>query len=392
MLGVTKLLCGITTHSDALRYGKDSSKLPCEPLSYKEKRPIVVWNMIRRCNLRCIHCYSESKDKDYQGELTTEEGKELIEDLADFNVPSILFSGGEPLIRKDLFELARFAIERGVRAVISTNGTLITPSVAREIKEIGISYVGISLDGLEGTNDRFRGKKGAFKEALRGIRHCSDAGVKVGLRFTLNSYNYKDLPAILDLLEKEDIPRCCVYHLVYSGRGSKLIKADISHEETRHAVDTIFDKTKYFNSRGMTKEILTVDNHANAVYLYLKIKKEQPERAEEVLRLLRWNGGASSGIGIANVDNLGNVHANQFWKHYSFGNVKERKFSEIWMDISDPIMAGLKNRKGLLKGRCSRCKYLDICNGNFRVRAEAVTGDVWESDPACYLTDEEIGL
>ncbi|MBI5183390.1 MAG: radical SAM protein [Nitrospinae bacterium] len=392
MLGITKLLCGITTPSDDLRYGGDSSRLPTEPLSPKEKRPIVVWNMTRRCNLRCIHCYSESKDEDYIGELTTEEGKGLIEDISYFKVPTILFSGGEPFMRKDLFELASFAIEKGIRGVISTNGTLITPPVAMKIREIGISYVGISLDGLEGTNDRFRGKKGAFEEALRGIRNCSDAGVKVGLRFTLNSYNYKDLPAVLDLLEKEDIPRCCVYHLVYSGRGSKLIKADISHEETRHALDIIFDKTGYFYSKGITKEILTVDNHANGVYLYLKIKKEQPERAEDVLRFLRWNGGASSGIGIGNVDNLGYVHADQFWRHYSFGNVRERRFSEIWMDTSDPIMAGLKNRKGLLKGRCSRCKYLDICNGNFRVRAEAVTGDVWESDPACYLTDEEIGI
>ena len=109
-------------------------------------------------------------------------------------------------------------------------------------------------------------------------------------------------------------------------------------------------------------------------------------------QLLRWNGGNSSGIGIGAVDHLGNVHADQFWQHYSFGNVRERPFSRIWTDTSDPLMAGLKNRKPLLKGRCAACKYLDICNGNFRVRAEAIYDDVWAPDPACYLSDEEIGL
>ncbi|MFH1774481.1 MAG: radical SAM protein [Methanobacteriota archaeon] len=382
MIGCTKLLCGTASVGDALRYGRFS----------KDKKPIVVWNVSQRCNLRCMHCYANAANREFEGELTTQEAKKFISDLAEFKVPVLLFSGGEPLMRSDLFGLGKFAVSLGLRTVISTNGTLITPETAQKIKEANFSYVGISLDGIGKTNDKFRGKKGAFEEALQGIRNCKEANVRVGLRFTISKHNYRDIPAIFDLIEKEKIPRACFYHLVYSGRGSKMIKEDLTRKQTRRVVDFIFDKTLDFCRRRVDTEILTVDNHTDGVYLYLRVKEEQPERAEEVLQLLRWNGGNNSGIAIANVDNFGYVHADQFWRHYSFGNVRERKFGEIWSDTTDPLMAGLKSRKHLLKGRCGACKYLDICNGNFRVRAEAAYGDVWAPDPACYLTDEEIGI
>ena len=393
MIGITKLLCGTASAGDVLRYGRDSSRMPHHLIQYsQDKRPVVVWNMTRRCNLHCIHCYSDSENRDYLGELTTEEAKALIEDLAEFKSPVLLFSGGEPLLRQDLFELGRFAVERGIRAVISTNGTLITPEVARRIKETGFGYVGISLDGIGESNDRFRGHKGAFEEAIRGFRACVEAGQRVGLRLTLTRRNFRDLDAIFDIIEEERIDRACFYHLVYTGRGSDMLKDDLTHQETREAVDLIMERTRDFHRRGLEKDILTVDNHADGVYLYLRLREEDPGRAEEVYELLKWNGGNSSGIGIGAVDNLGNVHPDQFWHHYSLGNVRERKFSEIWQDTSDPIMKGLKDRKGLLKGRCGLCRWLEICNGNFRVRAEVVYLDTWAEDPACYLTDEEIGV
>jgi 12,18-didecarboxysiroheme deacetylase len=348
--------------------------------------------MGRRCNLKCIHCYAGSRDIQYKGELTTEEGKALIDDLASFGVPVILFSGGEPLMREDLPELAFYAKEKGLRAVISTNGTLITPEKAKIFKEINLSYVGVSLDGLRETNDKFRGVKGAFDAALKGIRNCKKEGIKVGLRFTINKKNAQDIRGIFELLEKEEIPRVCFYHLVYSGRGSKMIKEDLSHEETRQAVDLIMDLTKDMFNRGIKEEVLTVDNHADGPYVYLRLLKEDSDRAKEVYELLQMNEGNSSGIGIGCVSWDGSVHADQFWRQYSFGNVRERKFGEIWMDTSNPITTGLKNRKPLLKGRCAKCKWLNICNGNFRARAEAYYGDMWAPDPACYLTDEEIGL
>ncbi|MDP2953233.1 MAG: SPASM domain-containing protein, partial [Chloroflexota bacterium] len=247
-------------------------------------------------------------------------------------------------------------------------------------------------DGLEATNDRFRGKRGAFREALQGIHNCREAGLRVGLRFTITRHNYREVGDIFRLLEEEDIPRCCFYHLVYAGRGSKLIEEDVSQQEARQVMDLVFAKAQEFHRRGLDKEILTVDNHSDAVYLYRQVQREQPQRAAEVLRLLEWNGGNRSGQGISSVDNLGYVHADQFWQHYSFGNVRERPFGEIWEDTSDPLMAGLKRKKEMVKGRCHSCHYLDLCAGNLRVRAEAVYGDVWAPDPACYLTDSEIGV
>ncbi|QTA88009.1 12,18-didecarboxysiroheme deacetylase [Desulfonema magnum] len=391
MIGISKLYCGTVEPSDALRYGRESSQLPSHLLQFsRDKRPVVVWNITRRCNLKCVHCYAHAKDIPFDNELSTEEGKHLIDDLAGFGVPVLLLSGGEPLVRKDLPELAAYAVGKGMRAVISTNGTLITRKMAGTLKEIGLSYVGISVDGMEEVNDRFRGVRGAFRSALDGIKNCKEAGIKVGLRFTINKFNAAEIPKIFNLLEDMDIPRVCFYHLVYAGRGSKLVEEDLSHEETRAAVDLIMDYTKQLHDRGISKEVLTVDNHADGPYLYMRLLKENPERAAEVLELLQMNEGNNSGRGIGCVSWDGEIYADQFWRHCSFGNIRKRPFSEIWTGDSDPLLAKLKEKKKHMKGRCASCKWLDICGGNFRVRAEAVTGDVWAPDPACYLTDEEI--
>ncbi|MHC1572209.1 MAG: 12,18-didecarboxysiroheme deacetylase [Methanosarcinales archaeon] len=395
MIGVSKLYCNVVEPSDVLRYGRSSAELPSHLLQFSaDKKPVVVWNMTQRCNLRCLHCYSRSENIEYGNELRTEEGIELIDDLARFGVPVILFSGGEPLMRRDFPLLASHAREMGMRVVLSTNGTLIDREMARVLREIDLSYVGVSLDGMRETNDRFRGVKGAFDAALRGIRNCQMEGIKVGLRFTINKKNVSDVPLIFDLLKEENIPRVCFYHLVYAGRGSKLVKEDLSHEESRKTLDLIMRRTRELHESGFPIESLTVDNHCDGIYIYLRLLKEDPERAREVYELLQMNQGNSSGIGIACVSWDGSVHADQFWRHYSFGNVRERKFSEIWRDTSDPLMAGLKNRKPLIKAhgdRCARCKWFDLCNGNLRVRAEAVYNDIWADDPACYLTEEEIG-
>jgi Fe-coproporphyrin III synthase len=391
MIGISKLYCGTVEPSDPLRYGRRSSRLPAELLQFSEdKKPVVVWNAGRRCNLKCVHCYSASDDRVYGDELSTAEGKGLIEDLARFGSPVILFSGGEPLLRGDLLDLGALATDLGLRAVVSTNGTLITEKTAGDLKRIGLSYVGVSLDGMPETNDRFRGVSGAFEAALNGIRRCQDAGIKVGLRFTIHRRNAADIPGIFDLVEKENIPRICFYHLVYAGRGSALIREDLDASATRRAVDLIVDRTRDLHRRGKMVEVLTVDNHADGPYLYLRMKREGSERAGDVLDLLRMNGGNSSGVGIGCVSWDGRVHPDQFWRHYSFGNVRRRPFSEIWEDLADPLMAKLKQKKKHVAGRCASCRFLDVCGGNFRVRAEAATGDLWAPDPACYLTDGEI--
>ena len=393
MIGISKLYCGSVEPSDALRYGRDSSRLPSHLLQFsKDKRPVVVWNVTRRCNLKCVHCYAHAKNTSFNNELSTDQGKQLIDDLAEFGSPVMLFSGGEPLVRKDLPQLAAYAVEKGMRAVISTNGTLITPETARNLKKIGLSYIGISLDGMEKVNDRFRGVSGAFQSALEGIKNSQAAGIKVGLRFTINKFNVNEIPKIFQLLEEMDIPRVCFYHLVYAGRGSELVNEDLSHDGSRAALDLIIDETKRLFNKGKPKEVLTVDNHADGPYIYLRLLKENPTRAKEVLELLKWNEGNNSGRGIGCVSWDGEVYADQFWRHHSFGNIKDRPFSQIWMDTSETLMGKLKEKKKHVKGRCATCNWLDVCGGNFRVRAEAVSGDIWTPDPACYLTDEEIAL
>ena len=391
MISVTKLLFVTEYFGDSLRYTDNAHK--ARNGVREGMGPVVVWNSTRTCNLKCRHCYMSSDAKKYQNELTTAEAKQFIDDLADFNVPVLLFSGGEPLIRPDFFELADYAAKKGVRPTLSTNGTLITPEVARKIKDIGVGYVGISLDGLREVNDKFRGKAGAFEAAMNGIKNCVAVDQRVGLRFTINHHNIQELENIFDFIEEENINRVCFYHLVYSGRGNQMMDEDVTAEESRRAMDIIIRRTRDFEERGLKKEILTVDNHCDGVYMYLKALQEgKDELAQQIKKYIAMNGGNRSGMAFAEVDPLGYVHPDQFTQHHTFGNVRERKFGDIWQDTTNPIMAGLKDRKPLLKGRCSKCKFLDNCNGNFRTRAEARTGDFWESDPSCYLTDEEIGI
>jgi len=393
MIGISKLYCGTVEPSDALRYGRASQTMPSHLLQFsKDKRPVVVWNVTQGCNLKCIHCYAHAtKDKTFN-ELDTEQGKCILDDLAAFGVPVVLFSGGEPLVRKDLPQLAEYAVAKGMRAVISTNGTLITQDLAKRLKDIGLSYVGISLDGTENVNDHFRGHKGAFKAAMKGVENCQQVGIKVGFRFTINQLNVREIPAIFDILEKMDVPRICFYHLVYAGRGSKLREQDLSHDETRNVLDFIMDRTREMHDQGKAREVLTVDNHADGPYIYLRLLKENPQRANDVLSLLKMNEGNNSGRGIGCISWNGDVHADQFWRHKSFGNVCQTPFSQLWTHNSDPLLDQLKEKKKHVKGRCAMCQWLNVCGGNFRVRAEAVTGDIWASDPACYLTDSEIGL
>ena len=393
MIGISKLYCANIEPSDALRYGRNSKELPSHLLQFsRDKKPVIVWNMTRRCNLKCVHCYAQAVDPEGKDEISTEQAKQIIDDLAQYGAPVMLFSGGEPLVRQDLTELAHYAVGKGMRAVISTNGTLITKEKAKELKDVGLSYVGISLDGGEEVHDRFRGVSGAFKKALQGVENCQAEGLKVGLRFTINKRNVGEIPKIFQLLNDMEIPRVCFYHLVYSGRGSELIKEDLDHQETREMLDLIIDETKKLFDAGKPKEVLTVDNHADGPYVYLRLLKENPQRAEEVYELLQFNEGNNSGRGIGCISWDGSVHADQFWRNHTFGNVLEKPFSEIWDDPNIELLAKLKNKKAYVKGRCASCRFLNVCAGNFRARAEAYYGDIWAPDPACYLTDEEIGI
>ncbi len=385
MIDIPRLYLGRVSPSDRLRYGHGTSPAAA-------RKPVVVWNVTRRCNLSCVHCYSASDATPAEDELTTDEGRALVDDLARFGCPVILFSGGEPLLRPDLTELVRHAARAGARAVVSTNGTLLDAAKAAELKDAGAAYVGVSLDGLREMHDRFRGREGAFDLALAGIRACRDAGLKVGIRYTVTRENTGDVPGVFDLIEAESVPRACFYHLVRIGRGSALADQDLDHRETRRVVDLIVDKTAELIARDGVREVLTVDNHADGPYLYLRMLREGRPGAEEALELLRRSGGNASGSGIGCVSWDGTVYPDQFWRTRPLGNVRERPFSRTWTDLSDPAVAVLKEKWRHVKGRCAACRFLDACNGNLRARAEAATGDPWAPDPACYLSDEEIGI
>jgi radical SAM protein with 4Fe4S-binding SPASM domain len=387
MISISRLLCGSISPGDSLRYRESS-----EAGKAGDPGPVVVWNCTRQCNLRCIHCYAGSGSGAEAPALNTKQGMKFIDDLADFNVPVILFSGGEPLMREDVFDLSAHAAGRGMRVALSTNGTLIDGQTADKIRELGFAEVGISLDGTSSTNDRFRGKDGAYRQALEFIRACVARDIRVSLRLTITRYNHTEIPDIFSLIERENINRVCFYHLAYSGRGDSMREQDLPHSQKRRVVDMICDRTLDMHRRGHHREVLTVGNHADGVYLYLRAQEQGYRDAGRIRELLKLNGGNNSGIRIGAVDDKGDVHPDQFWQSYSPGNVLKRTFGDIWTDMSQPVMKGLKNRKHLLKGRCARCAHLDLCNGNLRVRAEAVYGDIWAEDPACYLSDREIGL
>ena len=389
MIGISKLYCGTVEASDPLRYGRSSKDLPSHLLQFSaDKKPVVVWNITSACNLKCVHCYAAAGKAG--NELSTKEGMELIANLREYGSPVILFSGGEPLIRKDLPALIRTAVKSDMRAVISTNGTLITQDLAMELADYGLSYIGVSLDGLQEINDTFRGVRGAFREAMKGIERAMHEGIKVGLRFTMNRRNVDEIPRILDLMKTEGIPRICFYHLVYTGRAIELMEDDLSREQTRDTLDLIMDRSREMIDAGQQVEVLTVDNHADGPYVYLRMKRQGHPRADEVLELLKMNGGNSSGLGIGCVNWDGEVYPDQFWRTRVLGNVRQKPFSEIWEDPSNEFLMKLKTKKEHMQGRCRDCRWLDVCAGNFRARAEAATGDPWGEDPACYLTDEEI--
>ncbi len=386
MVNLTSLLTSSDQPADALRYGKGHGAPP----SAGSRRPVVVWNITRRCNLRCLHCYSDSNADFFPGELDDQECRNVIDDLAEFGVPAVLLSGGEPLMRPHFFELAAYARDRGLRLTLSTNGTLISRSAAMRIQELGFSYVGISLDGIGGVHDHFRGKDGSFARAMLAFRNCREVGQKVGLRLTLTRHTVRELENILAFVETEEIPRVCFYHLVYSGRGSEL--EALSPGESRSALDLIMDRVEKWHSEGVQREVLTVDQPADAAYLLMRLERRNSEEAARARKLLEWNGGGSSGsgVGIGNIDTQGNVHPDQFWQSVTLGNVRDQPFSNIWTQSTNPILLGLRKKPRPVTGRCATCRWFGVCGGGFRVRAWQRFGDPWAEDPGCYLDDKEI--
>jgi radical SAM protein with 4Fe4S-binding SPASM domain len=410
MINLTKLWTGVAQPADSLRYGHASGhpanhgsreSASCMPVAARTRKPITVWNITRTCNLRCVHCYSDSNAMNYPGELTWEQMQDVVEDLAAYQVPSLLLSGGEPMIHPRFFDLVDLASSKGLKLTISTNGTLITPEKAALLKAANVAYVGISLDGIGKIHDEFRRKEGAFDAAVRGFRNCHDVDQKTGLRLTLTRHNVQNIDRILDFIEEQEIQRVCFYHLVPAGRGSEL--QVLGSDEARGAIDTLIARVEAWHRQGIDRELLTVTQPADGAYLLVRMENENHPNLEEARRLLSWNGGGanSSGRGIANIDTQGTVHPDQFWQDIVLGNVKQQPFSEIW-EGRNPASAGMlasirsiglltqEERQARMSGPCAACQWFPICGGGFRTRAAFCNnGDLWGSDPGCYLKDHE---
>ncbi len=385
MIAVSKMVGGYSTVSVKITY-KSDEKIPIGLIEAKDKPiPVVVWNITSKCNLKCIHCYANAGGK--IDELNLDQAIGLIDDLASIKIPVLLISGGEPLMRKDAFEIISYAKSRGLNVALSSNGTLITEKIAEMLREINLDYVGVSLDGFGETNDKFRGVKGAFEKAVEGLLNARDACLLTGIRYTITKYNAKDIEKVLDFAVENEIPRFCVYHLVPSGRADFSI--DIDNKERRKIMEWLFNKAIELRDSKEKTEILTVDNPADGVFVYLKLKEIDEELAENALNFLRYRGGDNSGFRLANIDFFGNVHPNQFWFDYTIGNVKEKKFSDLWLRTEDELLVKLREKQKHIKGkRCGRCKFKYVCGG-FRLRAMRA-GDLWGDDPSCYLYDREI--
>ncbi|MCU0749760.1 MAG: radical SAM protein [Akkermansiaceae bacterium] len=397
MINLTKLWTGVAQPADELRYGNRSNQTKA-----RDRKPITVWNITRTCNLRCVHCYSDSNAMQYPGELTWEQMQNVVKDLAAYQIPSLLLSGGEPLIHPRFFDLVDTASEAGLKPTISTNGTLITPEKAARLKAANVAYVGISLDGIGEIHDQFRRKEGAFDAAVRGFKNCHEVDQKTGLRLTLTRHNVENIGQILDFIEDQEIQRVCFYHLVPAGRGSEL--QVLESKAARGAIDTLISRVEAWHQQGVEREVLTVTQPADGAYLLVRMENENHPNLAEARRLLEWNGGGanSSGRGIANIDTQGNVHPDQFWQDVILGNVKQMPFSKIW-EGGNPASAEMltsirsigrlssQERQVRMSGPCADCKWFEICGGGFRTRAAfANNGDLWGSDPGCYLTRPEI--
>ena len=352
--------------------------------------PVVAFNCTSRCNLNCLHCYSSSTSIPGNDELTTAEAKRLLHQLAEANCPVVLFTGGEPLLRNDLFDLLAEAKQLSLRTAISTNGILLDSAAAKKLAGLGVSYVGISIDGNEQFHDKFRQSPGCFKAALTGVQNCQKAGLKTGLRFTITKQNAGKIPAIFDIAAEAGIRRVCFYHLIRAGRAKNLDELILTPQQTRSAVDTIIEKTGEFVQKNLADEVLTGGNHADGPYLLIRVTDDK--RRATAKQLLITAGGNKTGGKIASVSWDGSVYPDQFWRNYSLGNIKNQSFKEIWNNPAESVLNKLRNKSKFADKRCLKCNWFDLCKGNFRFLGANPADKNWLNEPPCYLADSEIGL
>ncbi|MBI4687037.1 MAG: radical SAM protein [Nitrospirae bacterium] len=339
---------------------------------------IVIWNLTNNCNLSCKHCYASANQLKNNG-LSRDEIQSLIQQLKQSDVKFAILSGGEPLLRDDIFDIACELKNAGIKTYLSTNGILVGQHNIDRIKE-QFDYIGISIDGEPEVHDAFRGRIGAFEESLEAIRLCLKNDLRVGLRFTLTENTQGSLPFVFELAEREGIPKIYISHLVYSGRGGDL--HDLGKEDYKRAVEFILNKSFEFVDKNIPIDVVTGNNDADAVMLLNEFKKRYPDAYDRIYERLKTWGGNQAGKRLLNIDSEGNVKPDPFFSD-AVGNVRMESFCEIWN--SNGILTKLREYPRRLKGKCGGCAYIEICNGNSRARAYAQYGDYFAEDPACYI-------
>ncbi|WMN20506.1 heme d1 biosynthesis radical SAM protein NirJ [Pseudomonas piscis] len=353
--------------------------------------PVVIWNLLRRCNLTCKHCYATSADSVFRDELDTSAALQVIDDLAEAGVKVLILSGGEPLLRDDLFQLSAHARAHGMFVALSSNGTLIDENNIEQVSAADFDYVGISIDGLQDTHDSFRQLKGSFARSLKAMRLCRERGIRVGMRTTLTRDNHQQLPELLALMRDLDVQKFYLSHLNYSGRGKRSRGLDAHLQMSREAMALLFDRAWEDIAQGRDSDFVSGNNDADAILLLHWTRHHLPGQYPQLEQMLRAWGGNASGSGIANIDNTGEVHPDTYWWQHSVGNVRRTPFRTLWLEQPDALLRQLRQHPRAVTGRCASCRWLQICNGNTRTRAWAA-GDLWGQDPGCHLSDEEIGL
>ncbi|OKY77210.1 MAG: Radical SAM superfamily enzyme [Candidatus Methanohalarchaeum thermophilum] len=384
MIVFSKLLGNKGTVYDAVRaQKKKANEVDDDVIRFSsDLKPVVMWNITRACNLACKHCYLDAKNP-HPDELTKKQGFRLIDDLSDLKIPMLIITGGEPLASNNFFDYINYTNQKNLRTAISSNGTLITPEAAQRMKENEVRYVGVSVDGgIPETHNEFRGTKGSFEKTIEGIKNARDAGLRTGIRITLNKYNWDEVPKLLDYALELGVPRFCVYHLVPTGRGEGIMDWDISLSQRKKVLDFLFEKALELQDKEI--EIVTTDSPMDGVYILEKMKENgfSKERIEKTKKLLELSGGCSIGRKVANIDHLGNVNPCHFAPQKTVGNIKNRRFPEIWNKEPTDLLCDLRKKEEELTGKCGECKYKNLCGG-CRQKAWFKNGSFYSEDPHC---------
>lgn len=363
--GLLAVLSGIA------KFGVEKPFVPGAPFQ-------VVWNITYNCNLRCKHCYA-SAGKSGVNELSPPQVKKGIDKLAALGVPILAFSGGEPLVRKDIFELTSYAAQYGMYVALATNGTLITREKAHEMKKNGIKYVQISLDGATPeTHDSFRGVNSAFERAIKGIKNAVEANFFTNVATTATHYNYKEIPEIIDLCEKLGTNWVMVYNFVPTGRGTFIKESDLTPDEREELLKMLYKKLK-------TSEVNVLSTAPQFARIALQCEEGMVPTHFQNLpsegvprRLAEFIGGCGAGRSYLALEPNGDIQPCVFFQ-LKIGNILEANLEELWQN--NPVLKELRD-KDLLEQHCGACEYRYYCGG-CRARAYGYFGDYLKADPGC---------